>query len=213
MGSAVLIGLSAAAAIGGGIMQYNAARNHADAAEATANAQARIQEQNSQRARDEAEATTKAGAQEEDKLRDRLRAIQGAQAAGYGASNLSLASGSPLAVSADTAVQGDEDIATYDQNTARRKFALVNQAQDYELNARLTRQSGQNQASALRSSGNAALAGSVFSAAGTVANKWTNMFGSSGSAAGASSGLKYAGDTYSNDWTMRDYMKNNWKRY
>ena len=189
MGSAVMIGLSAAATIGQGIMQYKNSKAQAAAYEFQARsardsyeAQARIAEQNAGRARNEAEAVTQAGAVEQKQMRDKIRAIQAQQAAGYGASGLSLASGTPMSVMTDTMVQGEEDVRQMGLNTARRKFALINQAQDYNTTARLQRQAGHNQyealmgqASAARSAGRNALTGSLFAAVGQAAANWGNF--------------------------------------
>lgn len=186
MGSAVMIGLSAAATIGQGIIQYRNSKAQAAAYEFQAKAardsyeaQARIAEQNAGRARAESEAVTQAGAVEQKQMRDKIRAIQAQQAAGYGASGLSLASGTPMSVMTDTIVQGEEDVRQQMLNTARKKFALVNQAQDYTTNARLQRQAGHNQyealmgqASAARSAGRNALTGSLFAAVGQAAANW-----------------------------------------
>lgn len=215
--SALMIGLSAASAIGQGVVSYRNSRAQAAALEQQARiareeyeAQALLQERNASRATDEAEAVTKAGAYEEQKMRDRVRAIRGQQAANYGASGLSLASGTPVQVMADTEVQGAQDVAQYGLNTARKKFALVNQAQDYRTNARLQRQAGANkynalmgEADAARSAGRNALAGSLFSVAGAVASNWTSAFGKSKSAP-SNPWLKYRNGL---DWTDRDYLK------
>lgn len=186
MGSAVLIGLTAAGAVVQGIMQHNAAKAQAAAAEhqakvakAQAEAQARISEQNEGRAKAEAEAVSRDSAIEQRQMRNKIRAIQAQQAANYGASGLSLASGTPLTVMTDTAVQGEEDVRNAMLSDARRKFALINQAQDYNTQARYQRQAGQNQydaymgqARAYKSAGNNALAGSIFSAAVQTAANW-----------------------------------------
>ncbi|MGI6076167.1 MAG: virion core protein, T7 gp14 family [Pyramidobacter sp.] len=181
-----MMGISAAMAIGQGIVQYRNAKAQAAALEyqarvsrGQAEAQARIAEQNEGRARNEAEALSRSGAVERQRMRDRIRAIQAQQAAAYGASGLSLASGTPLDVMVDTAVQGEEDVRQQELNVARRKFALINQAQDYKTNARLQRQAGHNQyealmgqAGAMRSAGRGALAGSLFSVVGQMASEW-----------------------------------------
>ena len=75
-------------------------------------------------------------------------------------------------------------------NTARRKFALINQAQDYTTNARFQRQAGHNQyeaymgqASAARAAGRNALTGSLFAAVGQAAANWGNFKAPGASAA------------------------------
>lgn len=175
MGAAATI-LSAVSVIGGGIMQYNALRAQAAAAQAQAEAQAQRSEQNAQLARNEAQATSEAGAREEEKLRDKIRRVQGAQAAAYGASGLSLASGSAGTVMADTAVEGEEDVTTLRENYQRKKFSIMNQATNYDHDAALSRMTGNAQASAYRAQGSAALGGSLLSAAGLVSKKWDSMF-------------------------------------
>ena len=164
MGAAATI-LSAVSTIGGGIMQYNALRAQAAAAQAQAEAQAQRSEQNAQLARNEAQATSEAGAREEEKLRDKIRRVQGAQAAAYGASGLSLASGSAGTVMADTAVEGEEDVTTLRENYQRKKFSIMNQATNYDHDAALS-----------RAQGSAALGGSLLRAAGLVSKKWDSMF-------------------------------------
>ena len=157
-------------------MQYNASRAQAAAARAQAEAQAQRSEQNAQLARNEAQATSEAGAREEEKLRDKIRRVQGAQAAAYGASGLSLSSGSAGTVMADTAVEGEEDVTTLRENYQRKKFSIMNQATNYDHDAALSRMTGNAQASAYRAQGSAALGGSLLSAAGLVSKKWDSMF-------------------------------------
>lgn len=186
MGSAVMLGLTAVGAIGQGIIQYRNSKAQAAALEFQAHAaknqydaQARISEQNEGRARNEAEAAARAGAVEQRQMRNRIRAIQSEQAARYGASGLSLASGTPMSALVSTEVEGEEDVRRQGLNTAMKRLGLVNQAQDYNTNARLQRQAGENQfntlmnqASAARSAGRNALTGSIFSAVESIATGW-----------------------------------------
>lgn len=180
MGGMSLIGLalSAAAPIVSGVMQRNAAKTAAAQARETAAAQARIAEQNRGLARDEAEATSKAGAEEEQKLRDRVRATLASQNAQYGAAGLSLASGSPFHVEASTLEEGEADVGTLRENYARKKFSLVNQAQQYSTQGRYALIEGDAKARAYEAQGRAALTGGLLQSAGFVASKWGDMLGS-----------------------------------
>lgn len=179
MGGMSLIGLvlSAAAPIVSGVMQRNAAKTAAAQAQEQAAAQARIAEQNRALALDEAEATSKAGAKEEQKVRDRVRATLGAQNAQYGAAGLSLASGSPLDVGLSTLEEGEVDAGAVRENYARKKFSLVNQAQQYGAQGRYALMEGDTKARAYEAQGKAALTGGLLQSAGFVASKWGDRLG------------------------------------
>lgn len=195
MGGMSLIGLalSAAAPIVSGVMQRNAAKTAAAQARETAAAQARIAEQNRGLALGEAEATSKAGAEEEQKLRDRVRAMLASQNAQYGASGLSLASGSPFHVGLSTLEEGEADVGVLRENYARKKFSLVNQAQQYGTQGRYALIEGDAKARAYEAQGRGALTGGLLQSAGFVASKWGDRLG-----AGRGGGI--IGDSNSGDF-------------
>lgn len=179
MGGVSLIGmaLSAAAPIVSGIMQRNAAKAAAAQAREEAAARSRIAGQNRTLALNEAEATTRAGAKEEGKLRDRIHAALASQNAQYGAAGLSLSSGSPLDVAQSTLEEGEADATTLRENYARKKFSLVNQAQQYGTQGRYAMLDGENRARAYEAHGRAAMTGGLLQGAGFVASKWSDRLG------------------------------------
>jgi len=164
--------LSVASTLYSGLAAQNAAKQQAQIARAQSEAQAKAYEQNADMARQEAEATADAGRSAERKLRQDIASVQGSQNAAFGANGLSLASGSPLDVSIDTAVRGEEDVDMLRKNYQRKKFGLMNEASMYGWQANETRKAGQAVASAYSNQGDAALFGSLLGAAGTVASKW-----------------------------------------
>lgn len=183
MGAVASIALTAASTIGAGIMQYRAAKSAAAVAQEQARAQAHIYNQNAALARDEAEATARAGQKEEDKIRDRVKRTLGAQSAQYGAAGLSLASGTPLTVAADTAAEGEMDIGTVRENYGRKRAGLEMQAQQYNTQGRYSILEGDAKAAAYKAEGRGAMMGSLLSTAGYVASKWSNI-GNSGKSGG-----------------------------
>lgn len=224
---AALSTIATIASIGGtiysGVTQYQAARDEAASARANAEAQAiaakqnaeaqaaatrrsaetqaKLYEQNAELARNQAAANAQDERTAESQLRDRIRRTRASQAAAYGASGVSVDSGSPLIVDTDTAVQGEDDVLTLRNNYARKSNSYRNQASMYEGRASGVRSTGdidaqnilnsgyasaQNalnqgyaQANAAESSGRSALGGALISGTGLVADKWNYMSSSS----------------------------------
>lgn len=167
--------ISAVSTVYSGLASMNAANNQAQIAKAQAENQARVYEQNANLARDEAEATAKAGATEEQKLRDKVRQVRGSQNAVYGASGLSLASGTPAEVGMDTEIAGEQDANLLRKNYQRKKFALINDASNSDWQAGESRKAGEAISAAYSNQGKAAMFGSLLGAAGTVASKWDSI--------------------------------------
>lgn len=178
---AILTGLGS---VTGAIAAKRTADAQAQAAEYNARlqqkqyeAQANFEERKASDTQAQAEAQTRADAEKERQIRRQTEAMRGRQAVGYGASNLALDSGSALQVMTDTQVQGEQDAATFNLNSARQRFASLNSAQNQRYQAALYRHSGQNallsgqaQASAIRAQGTNNALGSLISA------KWDNIF-------------------------------------
>lgn len=179
MCSAIGAIVSVAGSILQGISANNAAKAQANIARQQAEYQAQVLEQNAAQARNDSESVARQGRVEEGKLRDKHRQIQGSQSAAYGASGLSLASGTPTDVSVSTAAAAEQDIDLLRQNYQQQKFRYINEAVSLQNQANMSRTAGENTASALRSQGKAALVGSLLTSAGTVASKWDTIFGSS----------------------------------
>lgn len=93
--------------------------------------------------------------------RRKTGALIGRQKAVMGASNLDLSSGSPLDVLADTAMLGEFDAITIENNAAREKTV-------HSANAELLRTKGQNALTA----GRTAATGTMIGGIGAVADKW-----------------------------------------
>lgn len=82
-----------------------------------------------------AEDALKRGAEEEQAQRRQTAALQSRQRAVMAAGNVSLASGSPLAVLGDTAMLGELDAQRIKDNTEREQKALLADAQFSEMEA------------------------------------------------------------------------------
>jgi hypothetical protein len=110
----VVAALSVGGAIFGAIGQIQQASHNA--AVANANAQQAIISANA----------------DEQKQRDQVRRILGAQQAGYGGAGVAVDSGSALDVAADTAAQGEVDALTIRYNGRLRANAAQSQAAAYQ---------------------------------------------------------------------------------
>lgn len=177
MGGFVGLGLGLLGTIYSGVQQRRAADEQAAIALAQSRRQGELLEQNSQLARDQAETVARQGWDEEEKLRRRARQMKGEQAAAYGASGVSLSSGSPLDLAYDTNQGLEEDLAQSRENWGRRKFGYVAQAGEYYAKAQMARAAGENQAAALKAQGRSAMLGSLLTGASLVAGKWDGLFG------------------------------------
>ena len=171
----VSVVLGVASSLYSGMAAQSAAIKQAEIQRAQAENQARVLEQNAAQARSEAEAVLAAGNSEEKKLRENVRRVRGAQDAAFGASGLSLDSGTPVSVAVDTEVQGEEDAGLLRKNYARKAFGLRNEASTYDWQAKESRNLGTFSANAARNAGNSAMVGSLLGAAGTVASKWDSL--------------------------------------
>ena len=171
----VSVVLGVASSLYSGMAAQSAAKKQAEIQRAQAENQARVLEQNAAQARSEAEAVIAAGNSEEKKLRENVRRVRGAQDAAFGASGLSLNSGTPVSVAVDTEVQGEEDAGLLRKNYARKAFGLRNEASAYDWQASESRNLGNYSANAIRNAGNSSMAASLLGAAGTVASKWDSL--------------------------------------
>mgnify|MGYP003593499889 CR=1 FL=1 len=171
----VSVVLGVASSLYSGMAAQSAAKKQAEIQRAQAENQARVLEQNAAQARSEAEAVIAAGNSEEKKLRENVRRVRGAQDAAFGASGLSLNSGTPVSVAVDTEVQGEEDAGLLRKNYARKAFGLRNEASAYDWQASESRNLGNYSANAIRNAGNSSMVASLLGAAGTVASKWDSL--------------------------------------
>lgn len=147
-------------------------------------------QQNEFLTRREAEAQIRASIHEEDKLRDLVKRTVATQRAIHGASGLAVDVGTPVEVERSSMLEGRDDVKTLRENYARRRFALVNQAQLLDAQAHYTAITGAAQedvykaragdhvaaASVHNSNASNATIGGLLDVAGIVANNW-NSFG------------------------------------
>jgi hypothetical protein len=101
------------------------------------------------------------GAQEEEKHRYEVSALQGRQRAVQAAGNLDLGSGSPLAIIADTAQFGEWDAQIIRDNANREKQTLMTQASLGDMEAENSREAGSIGAF-----------GTILGGVGTLAKTW-----------------------------------------
>lgn len=169
--------LSVGGSLFSGITGMQAAREQANAARMQAEYQAQALEFNAAQARSEAEAVSRQGASEVSDLQRRQRAVAASGRAASGASGLLVDSGSSSDVNAAVGVQAEADRNLLRENYQRRRFGYVNQAVGLEHQAAGARRGGEAYASSVENAGRAGLAGSLLSAAGTVAGRWNDLSG------------------------------------
>ena len=182
MGAAAI--LTGVTGLIGGIAQKQAA--DAEAKVALYNAQlqqkqyearAQLDERRAKDIEDQAEAQRRADAEQEKQIRRQAEVMRGQQTAAAGASGLAVESGTALQNVIDTQVTGEKDAATFNLNSARKRFASINSAQATRFEGAMNRQAGENavalgkaQAAAYKQKGNNALLGSV------IKNDWYRIF-------------------------------------
>jgi len=119
--------------------------------------QANAADQNAKIAGKQAEISAQNGAEQEKLMRQRGAAVAGSQKAGFAASGLDSAAGSPLDVLTDTYNQNELDALAIRKNSANQVWGLQANQTNYN-----------NQASAARSSAKNAKTAGMIKAAGSV---------------------------------------------
>lgn len=127
------------------------------AANASAKYNAQVQEMNANLADRRARDAIERGAAEEQRKRQEVARIKGAQIAGMAANGVDITFGSPLDTIVDTATLGELDALTIRSNTYREAYDYKVDAVNKRAGANLTRMEGKN-----------AKTGSYLAAAGTV---------------------------------------------
>lgn len=151
--------------IGTGVKAYGAAK------EATADKQAlefnaAEYERNRQFAEFEAQDAIERGKVTEQRARIATRQLLGEQRARTAANNISVNTGSAVAIQAETAMLGELDALTIRENAAREARGLRQDAANFGGQARLTRDSAGNISPFLSA------APSIMTGASTVADQW-----------------------------------------
>lgn len=158
---AIVSAISAAFSAVQSIIQGNAARA---AAEANADQQAenaKIAQQQANRAREQGEA-------QKDAIRLKMADMRAKGRTGYAAGNVALGAGSPEEYEADLAFRSQIDLDQIDTNTALEEWGFRTQAVDATNSANALRVQGAN----AQMSGYAGAAGSLLSGASSVAGKY-----------------------------------------
>ena len=108
--------------------------------------QANVEEQNAKQGLLAAADAIDRGDIEADAARTRTRLLIGEQRVGYAAGGVELGSGSTLAVTADTAMFGELDALTIQNNAQREAWGYIGQSEDFKRRAGLTRLAASNNA-------------------------------------------------------------------
>lgn len=161
----------ASAAVGavGAIQQGNAAA-------ASANYNAKVNENNNILAQRAAEDARKRGEVEAQEHNRKVSALRGKQTAMMAANGLDVTSGSPLDILTDTAQMGALDTQTIRNNAEREGLGYEAQGMNFRAEAGLNRM----QAKSAKQAGMIGAFGSVVSGVGQVADKWYKMGSSVG---------------------------------
>ena len=156
----------ASAAVGamGAIQQANAAS-------ASANYQAQVNQNNAILAERNAEDARKRGEVEAQEHQRQVSALRGRQTAAMAANGVDITSGSPLNILADTSQMGALDTKTIRNNAQREALGYESQGMNFKAEAGLNRM----QAKSAKTAGMIGAVGSVVSGFGQVADKWYKM--------------------------------------
>lgn len=119
------------------------------AASNAAKANAQIAENNRILSERQSKDAIERGRAEETDFRRQLAGMKGTQRAAFGASGVSLSSGSPTDILTDTAVLGELDALTIRQNAQREAYGYNVQASNFQTEANVNRTAARNARSAL----------------------------------------------------------------
>lgn len=139
--TALIVTSIAMSAAGTATSVYGAKRS-GKAAKAAANAEADMQEYNAKVAELQAEDASQRGDIQASRYKEQIRAVVGRQRTAYGAQGVDVASGTPLAVQADTTAIGEMDALQLKSNAAREAWGYKVEAYDSKLRAYYARREG-----------------------------------------------------------------------
>ena len=165
MSDALMAVSTASTVIGAGAQAYGTYKQ-ADAAKQAASFNAASYDQNRAYAESQANDALARGEDEARRARLATRMMVGAQRARMAANNVRIDSGTPLQVQMDTRMLGELDVMTIRENARREAAGFRNQGSQYATQAALTRASGDSVSPFL------AVAPTVLTSAGSVADKW-----------------------------------------
>lgn len=147
-----------------------------NAAAASANYQAKVNQNNAILAERNAEDARKRADVGVEDHRRQVAALKGRQTALMAANGLDVTSGSPLAILADTAQMGELDAVTIRNNGEREALGYESQGMNFRAESQLNRMNAKSS----KQAGMIGAAGAVVSGVGQVADKWYKMGSSIG---------------------------------
>lgn len=177
----VLGAISALATVAGGVMQYQAQQEAADAQARAYERQAEVATQNAKIKSRQQEQEADNAARETEQLRQRQRVIAGQNKARAGAAGLSITSGSPLDILSAGYDAYEQDKETSLMNQRNRNYGLRVEESNFLNDAAGYRAAADNTRSVAKSQGMATILGTAASVAGNFAG-----FGGGGSPSAAS---------------------------
>lgn len=182
------MGIQAALAIQGvgAIMSMQGATSQASTQRAVLGYESAVARNNAATARYQAQQELVIGAQQEQAVRLRTAQLKGAQRTSMAANGIDLGEGTATDVLTSTEFMGEHDALTIRDNAARKEWAYLNQAQNYDSTA--------NTDAAMASAINPTRAGlgSLLGSAGAMASTWfayNKAGGFGGAGAGSSSSI------------------------
>lgn len=171
------IALSAASTLWGGLQQQRAASAQAAAVQAQAEDQAALLRYNAEQAQQDAANVRTQETEQIEELYERRRALQGAQAAAFGASGSLLTSGDFSNINYGTFETTERDIAALRANYNTQAIRYLNEAGVSEWQATNVLTGAANQANVIRTNARSSLLGSALSAGSLLASNWDSLFG------------------------------------
>jgi hypothetical protein len=165
-----LLAYSLIATGAGTAMSVRAAKKAGQAAEASANAEANLDDYNASVADLQALDAAERGAIEASRYRQQVRGIIGAQRASYAGQGVDVSSGTPAAVQADTAAIGEMDALQLESNAKREAWGYQVQAYDSRMRGLYARLEGVN----ARKAGNAQAMANLVGGIGTGLSQGIN---------------------------------------
>ena len=162
--TAVMMGISAATALGGAAMQMGAQSQQAAAQRASLDYQRQVAENNARTSELLAEDARERGQQAEEDQRRETARLLGRQRAVLGATGITIDSGSALATLGDTAALGELDALQIRDNAAREAWQFEVQASNDQTQAGLFDLQSSNV--------QGMTAAPLLSATGQVADRW-----------------------------------------
>jgi hypothetical protein len=165
-GTSMVFASIAASVLAAGVGAYGMVKQ-SEAQNKQAEYQGKVAQVNADTAADQAADARERGQIQADLHREKVGRLVGKQRSIYGASGVSLSSGTPLDTVVDTAEMGEFDAQNILANAEREAYGYQTQADNYLMKGNLERSK--------KSSPWVGVASTALSAGGQVANKWYSL--------------------------------------